>query len=102
MSAADVPTFEHLRQMLRDFAAQRKWAGFHTPRNLALALSGEVGEICQILRWQPEHAGLPEGISSEIADVMIFLSYLADACGVDICAAVESKILRNEDRYPAQ
>lgn len=92
--------FEELREAVRQFRENRNWAQFHTPKNLALALAGEVGEICQLLRWEAGDAGVPVEIDSELADVLIFLLYLADACDVDLIGATQEKMKRNADRFP--
>lgn len=95
-------TVEELTQLLRDFVDRRRWRAWHTPRNLALALAGEVGELCQLLRWTPESdtSTIPvESLESEIADIAIFLLYLADTLQVDLAAAIRRKIDVNEGRF---
>jgi NTP pyrophosphatase (non-canonical NTP hydrolase) len=99
VSASDGPTFDSLQQQLRQFVIDNDWSSFHTPRNLSLALAGEVGELCQLVRWLPEGQQVPEGLESEIADIMIFLIHLADACQIDLIAAAQSKAERNELRF---
>ncbi|MEV6226551.1 nucleotide pyrophosphohydrolase [Saccharopolyspora shandongensis] len=98
-----------LRGLLREFAEARDWQRFHTPRNLALALAGEVGELVAELQWVSDEelaerlrdAALFERLSDEAADVLIYLVRFADVCGIDLLAAAEAKIARNEHRYPA-
>jgi NTP pyrophosphatase (non-canonical NTP hydrolase) len=100
--------FEELRDRLREFAAARDWERFHTPRNLALALCGEAGELAAELQWVPdegvaEHLLDPSAfahLADEVADVMIYLVRFADVSGIDILSAVSAKIERNETRFP--
>ncbi|MDT8910314.1 nucleotide pyrophosphohydrolase [Amycolatopsis sp. PS_44_ISF1] len=99
---------EELIQRLRDFAAARDWEPFHTPKNLVMALSGEVGELISLFQWlTPEEAAawrddpaLEFDVQDEIADVTLYLVRLADMLGIDLLAAANAKIDRNETRFP--
>lgn len=101
-------TLEKLSQRLRDFAAAREWEQWHTPKNLVMALSGEVGELISLFQWlTPEEAlswradpELEANVLDEIADVTLYLVQLADSLGVDLLAAANAKIDRNELRFP--
>ena len=94
-----------LRQQLRSFAKERDWDQFHTPRNICLALVGEVGELCELFQWKGDGGcgeGLPgwedkkrEHLGEECADVLLYLIRLADKCGIDLPAAASRKIARN-------
>lgn len=94
---------------LRDFTDERDWAQFHTPRNLVLALVGEVGELAELVQWRSDAevlhlATTTEGrdaLGDELADVLTYLLALADALGVDLDAAVHAKITQNAAKYPA-
>lgn len=90
-----------LQQAIAAFVEAREWGQFHTPRNLILALVGEVGELAAEVQWVSESdvAG-SEALEMELADVAIYLLRLADVLGVDIVAAVEAKLRVNEGRYP--
>lgn len=98
---------EHIRQALRAFAAEREWQRFHSPKNLAMALSGEAGELLALFQWLTEQesrqpsAVLLADAADEIADVQMYLVALADQLGVDIAAAVQAKMARNALKYPA-
>ncbi len=100
--------FESLRDRLREFAGARDWGPAHTPRNLALALAGEVGEVAAELQWVPDHQvaahlrdpAAAARLADELADVLIYLIRLADVCGIDPLQAAYAKIDRNEDRFP--
>jgi dCTP diphosphatase len=99
---------ENLRDRLREFAEARNWGQWHSPRNFALALTGEVGELAAELQWvsdleMPQYLNDPEArrrLSDEAADVLIYLVQFADVCGIDLVAEAHSKIDRNEARYP--
>lgn len=92
---------------LRKFAEEREWAQFHSPKNLAMALSVEVSEIVEIFQWltQDESKNLSpeklEEVKQEIADVMIFLTNLADKLGIDPIEAAKEKLEKNRKNYPA-
>ena len=106
----DDVTLDDLAGRLRAFAADRGWEQYHTPKNLVMALSGEVGELVALFQWlTPDEASDamrdPErraDVLDELADVTIYLVRLADVLGVDLLAAADAKIDRNEDRFPAK
>jgi dCTP diphosphatase len=99
--------FDLLRDRLRKFADARDWNRFHTPRNLALALAGEVGELAAELQWVSDielddHLRDQEArirLGAEAADVLIYLVRFADVCGLDLLSEAHAKIERNESRY---
>jgi NTP pyrophosphatase (non-canonical NTP hydrolase) len=99
-----------LATRLREFAAVRDWEQFHTPKNLAMALAGEVGELLAELQWlTPDEASRvmedPEAaarIQSELADVTIYLVRLADLLGVDLVDASVAKLAENDRRYDVE
>ncbi|XP_077216882.1 uncharacterized protein LOC143851364 [Tasmannia lanceolata] len=107
LTAKDVSLVE-LRDMLAEFAKAREWDKFHSPRNLLLALVGEVGELSKKFQWKGEVAtGLPNWISSdkehleeELSDVLLYLVRLADVCGLDLGQAVLTKLVKNARKYP--
>ncbi len=98
---------ENLVKELREFAKERDWEQFHSPKNLAMALVVEAAEIVEHFQWltQEQSKSLPtdklEEIKEEIADVMIFLSNLADKLGIDPLEAAWKKIKKNKEKYPA-
>ncbi|ABI56476.1 nucleotide pyrophosphohydrolase [Alkalilimnicola ehrlichii MLHE-1] len=100
--------FQTLREKARAFAEARNWDQFHSPKNLTMALSGEVGELQDLFQWMTEaqsHELTPDqhqAAAHEIADVQIYLLRLADKLGIDIPRAVEEKMALNEKRYPAE
>jgi len=96
-----------ISDLLADFAAERDWQQFHSPKNLAMALSVEVGELLEHFQWlTTEQSGSLDdaakaAVAKEIADAQIYLIRLADQLGIDIISEVEQKMLENADKYPA-
>ncbi|WP_028101479.1 nucleotide pyrophosphohydrolase [Pseudoduganella violaceinigra] len=95
-----------LRQRTRAFAAARDWAPYHTPKNLAMALSVEVAELAEHFQWLPSGRaaelapGQQAAIRHELADVLLYLVQLADQLEVDLHAAALEKIQLNAVKYP--
>ena len=101
-------TLEHLRERLAAFAAERDWDQFHNPKNLAMALAGEAGELVEHFQWLTfdEAANLPpatrDEVALECADVLLFLLRLADKLDIDLAAAAEKKLKLNALKYPVE
>nr|XP_019572822.1 PREDICTED: dCTP pyrophosphatase 1 [Rhinolophus sinicus] len=103
------PTLEDIRRLHAEFAAERDWDQFHQPRNLLLALVGEVGELAELFQWKPDAELGPQAwppkeraaLQEELSDVLIYLVALAARCRVDLPQAVLSKMDTNRRRYPA-
>ena len=97
-----------LTQRLRDFAAERDWDQFHSPKNLAMALVAEAGELAAEFQWLTEaQSQTPDAphrarIEAECADVLNYLLRLSDKLGIDLIAAAHAKIDANARRYPAE
>ncbi|WP_067565298.1 nucleotide pyrophosphohydrolase [Nocardia acidivorans] len=101
---------EGLQRLVADFAARREWERFHTPKNLVMAMTGEMGELSELFQWltaeessaicQNDHRR--ERVEEEVADIFIYLLRLADVLDIDLAAAVEAKVEKNEQRYPAE
>jgi NTP pyrophosphatase (non-canonical NTP hydrolase) len=98
---------DELKQCLRDFAAERDWEQFHSPKNLAMALIVEAAELVEHFQWltEAESRALPpdkrEPVAQELADVFIYLVRLADRLDIDLLDAAERKIVLNARKYPA-
>jgi len=98
-----------LKDGIRRFAADRGWDPYHTPKNLAMALASEVGELCELFRWlTPEEsvaaAADPkarEAIADELADVANIVFLLSEHTGIDLSEAVAAKMAKNAVKYPA-
>jgi NTP pyrophosphatase (non-canonical NTP hydrolase) len=99
-----------LQRQLRNFVAERDWDQFQTPKNLVMALVGEVGELTEIFQWltadescdvlsDPGQAGR---VREEIADIFAYLLRLADVLEVDLEAALTEKMIQNAAKYPAE
>ena len=99
---------EIIRNTLRVFAAERDWNKFHTPKNLAMALAGEAGELVAEFQWlTPEESQKLNkdqfnAVEMEIADVAIYLIRLADMLNINIYEAAMAKIHMNKSRFPSQ
>lgn len=103
----DIPT---IQQRLQHFADERDWQQFHSPKNLAIALSVEAAELLERFQWLTEaesrrlaakHQDM-QAVREEMADVMIYLLRLADVLGVDLEQAVHEKMQRNAEKYPVE
>jgi dCTP diphosphatase len=98
---------QELILQLREFARERKWEQFHSPKNLSMALSVEVSEIMEHFQWLTEEQSKQldsiklEKVKDEIGDVLIFLTNLADKLGIDPVKAAKDKIEKNKKKYPA-
>lgn len=98
-----------LAAALKDFAQARDWEQFHTPKNLAMALAGETGELVACFQWLTpgesarvmDDPGTAADVESEMADVLQYLIRLADVLGIDLAEAVRKKMKVNETRFPA-
>ena len=97
--------FEQARELVHEFAVDRDWEQFHTPRNLLLALTSEIGEAAEIVRWQGDNEpSIPVGEETnwahELADIQILLLRLAEVSGVDLPHALQEKLAIAGKRYP--
>ena len=102
----DMKDIEDLRQAVAEFARERDWEQFHSPKNLAMALSVEVAELLEHFQWLTEkEAGQLDAetaakVAEEIADVQIYLVRLADKLGIDILDSADKKLVKNAEKYP--
>lgn len=99
---------KRLQAALAQFARERDWDRFHSPKNLTMALAGEVGELLELFQWVSEDASreaardpaTAQAVRDELADVLLYLVRLADQLGVDLDAAVRAKLETNARKYP--
>ncbi|MFC0453607.1 nucleotide pyrophosphohydrolase [Rhodococcus jostii] len=99
-----------LQSLVSNFSERRDWSQFHTPKNLAMALSGEVGELTEIFQWltpqQSEAVGhnakTRAHVEEEVADVFIYLLRLAEVLDVDLAEVVRKKVELNDKKYPEE
>ncbi len=99
-----------LAQALSIFARERDWEQFHSPKNLVLALTGEVGELAEVFQWMSDadsrsaavNPKTAQAVRDELADVLLYLVRLADVLGVDLNEAARAKLRTNATNYPAE
>jgi NTP pyrophosphatase (non-canonical NTP hydrolase) len=98
---------DKIKEKLRQFARARDWDQFHSPKNLSMALSGEVGELLELFQWLTEEQSenlTPEQIKAveeEMADIFLYLLRLADKLNIDLLEVSKKKMVINEQKYPA-
>ncbi|MHB8254203.1 MAG: nucleotide pyrophosphohydrolase [Acidiferrobacter sp.] len=99
--------FDDLKKRLAEFAQERDWEQFHSPKNLAMALIVEAGELVEPLQWLTEDethklsGAQHQAISEEAADVLLYLIRFADKLNIDLEQAAWAKIEKNAAKYPA-
>lgn len=97
-----------LQNEIEEFVTERDWQQFHSPKNLAMALSVEVAELVEIFQWLTQkesytsEGNLRDHIEEEIGDIMIYLTTLAAKFDIDPVAAGIKKMKRNREKYPAE
>lgn len=96
---------EHI-EAIRKFADARDWGKFHTPKNLAMAIAGESGELAAEFQWLTPEESISlslvkrEQVASEMADVAIYLLRLSEVLSIDINQAIQRKLELNKERFP--
>ena len=101
---------EAMLENVRSFVREREWESFHDPKNLAMAIASEAGELCAELRWvqsadSDAHCAEVDArkrVVDELADVAICVFMMADRVGVDVPTIVHDKLARIRDRYPVE
>jgi dCTP diphosphatase len=99
---------EPLTQSLRDFAKAREWEQFHSPKNLAAALSVEAAELLEHFQWLSEEksrnlaAPKKAEVAAEAADVLLYLLQLCDKLQIDLLEAARLKLIVNGKKYPVE
>ena len=102
-----IQALKDISEKLKKFTHERDWEQFHSPKNLAMALSVEAAEVMEIFQWltQQQSKNLDpeklERVKQEIGDVLIYLVSLSDALGINPVQAAEKKLEINENKYPA-
>ena len=92
--------FDSLLQELKKFRDERDWEQFHNPKDLALAINVEAGELLELYLWkQPDEAD-KEKVKEELADIFAFTILLADKYGFDVAEIIQEKIKKNAEKYP--
>lgn len=106
MQTPTIPDLDALKQRLRTFAAERAWQPYHTPKNLAMALIVESAELVEQFQWlTPEQSCTLTSVQQlavehEVADVLIYLTRLADLLDIDLLSAASAKMALNALKYP--
>jgi dCTP diphosphatase len=106
MSSHEIDSLAALRLRIREFAAARAWDRYHTPKNLVMALSVEASELLEPFQWLTAEQSLQlnadqhEAVRQEIADVLIYLTRLADLLDIDLLDAAADKLAINAGKYP--
>lgn len=101
------PSLTTLRDQLRAFAQERDWNQFHSPKNLAMALIAEAGELVEHFQWLTEAQSMAlseeqrEQVAQELADVLLYLIRLSDQLDIDLAQAAAAKMKVNAEKYPA-
>jgi dCTP diphosphatase len=98
---------EALMAEVRAFAVSRDWEQFHTPKNLAMAIAGEAGELVAEFQWLKEEESVSGALSAEkfsdieleVADVAIYLLRLSDVLGIDLAGVIRKKLEINQKRF---
>ena len=99
---------DQLREQLREFALERDWERFHSPKNLAMALAVESAELLEHFQWLTEaesaklSAERQPAVAAELCDVLFYLVRLADRLDIDLAAASAAKLAENAAKYPAE
>ena len=103
-------TVAELRERVLAFVHARDWEQFHSPKNLSMALAAESGELMEHFLWAESKASLEvakdpkkrPAIEAEIADVVIYALEFANICGIDLAAAIQTKMSVNALKYPVE
>ena len=96
-----------LNQQLLAFARERDWEQFHSPKNLAMALAGETGELLEHFQWLSQQQSYElspdkkEEVALEMADIFIYLIRMSERLDIDLIDAANRKVAINQDRYPS-
>ncbi|HJE02298.1 MULTISPECIES: nucleotide pyrophosphohydrolase [Arcobacteraceae] len=99
---------EKIKQRIQKFSDDRNWEEFHNPKNLVMALNGEVGELNEIFQWLnfEESINLPEDVKEhtkeEVADIAIYLIRICMKLDIDLEEAILNKMIKNELKYPSE
>ena len=99
---------EKIKKIIREFASERNWDKYHTPKNLSMALSVEASELVEIFQWltQEESKNIDskdiQSVKDEVAAILIYLIRIADKLDIDLEEAILEKIKKNADKYPVE
>lgn len=103
-----MPTLPEIQAQIRAFRDARDWLQFHNPKNLAISIALEAGELLEHFQWrsfeesQAHAEAAREDLADEMADIAIYLAEFADLLGIDLLAAMEAKLAKNAAKYPVE
>jgi NTP pyrophosphatase (non-canonical NTP hydrolase) len=103
--SSEVTTLKHLQQKIIEFRDARNWKQFHTPKDLAISLSLEAGELLENFQWKTSEEAVQENFENmkdELADVVIYALLLSHELGIDLEQAIMDKMKKNEQKYPIE
>ncbi|MDO9049920.1 MAG: nucleotide pyrophosphohydrolase [Methylotenera sp.] len=101
-------SLDALRARVNNFVAERDWAQFHSPKNLAMAMIVEAGEVVEHFQWMTEQQShhlddqTKEQVGQELSDTFVYLLRIAEVCGIDLIEAANKKIDLNAQKYPVE
>jgi NTP pyrophosphatase (non-canonical NTP hydrolase) len=101
-------SLDALRARVNNFVTERDWAQFHSPKNLAMAMIVEAGEVVEHFQWMTEQesrhldAETKEQVGQELSDTLVYLLRIAEVCGIDLIEAANKKIDLNAQKYPVE
>lgn len=106
----DATTLTQLKALVEAFVIERDWAQFHSPKNLAMAIGVEAGELMDLFRWESEQGSIRimkngvvrQAAEEELADVVICALSFANRTGIDVANAVKRKTVKNSKKYPVK
>lgn len=96
---------KQLQRRIIEFRDERNWKQFHNPKDLAISLSIEAGELLENFQWKSSEEAIEsrlENIKDELADIVIYAFLLSDALEVDLEQIISNKIKKNEEKYPIE
>lgn len=101
-------SLDALRARINNFVTERDWVQFHSPKNLAMAMIVEAGEVVEHFQWMTEaesrnlDAQTKEQVGQELSDTLVYLLRIAEVCGIDLIEAANKKIDLNAKKYPVE
>ena len=93
---------DNITAALRQFRDERDWAQFHNPKDLAIALSIEAGELLELFLWKSAAAADQDKLKDELADVLAYAFMLADHYGLNVTKIMQAKLAKNQEKYPVE
>ena len=102
----DATTLAELKDAVQEFARERDWERFHSPKNLSMALAAEAGELMEHFLWDDDEASHRraerEAVADELADIIIYAIEFSNITGIDLASAIRHKMDKNAAKYPVE